>query len=408
MKYSIAFKDLPFEPEKRQVIYVENQYDERVNTLIKDNYKQIKWIFERARLDLIYLPMFFNDEETREKILYYAPYLTADIIEKAELRSSYLLGFMSHINNREKISSSFIYSPQIEEDEWVFQGQSVDIDDIDRNPFIRWLENFVTETEEELSPTIVRQDGRRYDMDIDEGISFRNDDDRNVGKSQVEYSSTPSFWDRIKSNLERFAHDIVEDEEGEEEYTSAKRYKKPSQSSLDAILDEDVRDTIEELERNIERLRLLGIPLAVIKEFVEKYETISRIMVTDDCRILLPDYNYKEVKMGGLLRAIYCLFLNHPEGIVLKRLEEHHRELANYYLQATGKKELSPRMIDSLNILEYPGNNNLNSVLSKIRMYFRNTIDEHLAWHYYIIGKPGEPYKIALEKMSIEFEDDYE
>ena len=31
MKYSIAFRGLPFEPEKRQVIYVENLYDERIN-----------------------------------------------------------------------------------------------------------------------------------------------------------------------------------------------------------------------------------------------------------------------------------------------------------------------------------------------------------------------------------------
>jgi hypothetical protein len=31
MKYSIAFKGLPFEPDKKQVIYVENQYDELVS-----------------------------------------------------------------------------------------------------------------------------------------------------------------------------------------------------------------------------------------------------------------------------------------------------------------------------------------------------------------------------------------
>ena len=37
MKYSVAFKGLPFEPEKKQVIYVENLYDERINALVKDN-----------------------------------------------------------------------------------------------------------------------------------------------------------------------------------------------------------------------------------------------------------------------------------------------------------------------------------------------------------------------------------
>ena len=69
MRYSIALKDLPFEPEERQVIYVENQYDDRINALIKDNYEQIKWTFNRANLGFVYLPMFFNDEEIKDKIL---------------------------------------------------------------------------------------------------------------------------------------------------------------------------------------------------------------------------------------------------------------------------------------------------------------------------------------------------
>jgi hypothetical protein len=48
MKYSIAFKDLPFEPESRQVIYVENQYDGRINAIIMENYEQLKRAFSQA------------------------------------------------------------------------------------------------------------------------------------------------------------------------------------------------------------------------------------------------------------------------------------------------------------------------------------------------------------------------
>ena len=103
MKYSIAFKGLPFEPEKRQVIYVENLYNARINAIIKEIYEQLKWTFKRANLDFIYLPMFFNDEETKEKILYYAPYLTSEIIENAELRNNYLLSYMSNLGNRDEI-----------------------------------------------------------------------------------------------------------------------------------------------------------------------------------------------------------------------------------------------------------------------------------------------------------------
>ena len=31
MKPTITLKNLPFKPEKKQVIYVENEYDEKVN-----------------------------------------------------------------------------------------------------------------------------------------------------------------------------------------------------------------------------------------------------------------------------------------------------------------------------------------------------------------------------------------
>jgi hypothetical protein len=148
--------------------------------------------------------------------------------------------------------------------------------------------------------------------------------------------------------------------------------------------------------------------LDVIVAFVARYETISRLRITDDLRILLPDYGNREVLMGPLFKAIYFLFLNHPEGIVLQQLENYHHELVNYYLQTSQKRELTDRMIETINTLEYPGNNNINSILSKIKAYFRGTIDEHLAKHYYIVGKPGEPYKIALDNIVIEWEDENE
>ena len=397
MKYSIALKNLPFEPERRHVIYVENQYDERINAFIKDNYDQLRWTFKRSNLDFIYFPMFFNDEEIKEKVLYYAPYLTTEIIEKAELRSSYLLSYMSHQENREKITPSLLYSPQKEDDEWIFQGQTIDIDGDERNLIIQWFENVVAEIEEAviLKPKHLE---RRYDEDIDEGTPYRSNEEWADEEPQVEYSSTPSLWDKFKRETQKFSRS--------DEGSITTSEQEPS--SLDEILDEDVRETLEELEKKIERLRLLGIPLTVIVEFVAKYETISRLRLTDDYKIILPDYGNREVQMGPLCKAMFFLFLNHPEGIVLKRLEEHHRELANYYLQTSHKKELSPVMLARINNLEYPGNDNINVVLSRINKYFRKTIDEHLAKHYYIVGKPGEPYKIALDNIIIEWEDEDE
>ena len=428
MKYTIAFKDLPFEPEERQVIYVENLYDERINAIIRDNYERLKWTFERARLDFVYFPMFFDDEEIREKVLYYAPYLTNDIIEKAELRSSYLLGYMSHPENSVKISPSFLHTPKKEDNEWILQGKTIDIANDNLSDVMQWFEDFVSEIEEELTSDW------RYNEDLDEPVP---NDGLICDSPQVEYSSTPqidgawlkkkederiarekaeeeererqrikkdkSFWEMAFKGLTGFSKKMVEEEDDYYEYSPQTQ---ESTFTLNELRDEDVQETIEDLERNIERLRLLGIPLAAIAEFVAKYETISRIKITDDLRIFLPDYNNLEVKMGALYKAVYFLFINHPEGIILKRLEEYHQELTNYYLQASGKESLTQKMYESINSLEYPGNNYINTIMSKIKMCFKATIDEHLARYYYIYGKPGEPYKIALENINIEWEDD--
>ena len=394
MKYSIAFKNLPFEPERRQVIYVENQYDEYINSVIRDKYDWLKYQFKRANFDFVYLPMFFNDEEIKEKVLYYAPYLTSEIMEKVELRSSYLLGYMSHIENKVKIMPSFLYAPQKEEDEWVFQGQTIDISNKEDLAINKWFEDSICDIDEELTP-ITRFRFHKVENEESSAITGQP----TSSESKPEYSSTP-IWDKLKKGYLKFGKSIVEEEDGISSETD--------RSTLEEIRDDDARKTFEDLERIIERLRLLGIPLSVIEEYIAKYETISRLLLTDDYRIFLPDYNDREVKMGPLYKAVYFLFLNHPEGIILQHLENYHHELVNYYLQTSQKDELTPRMVDTINRLEFPGDNTIHIVLTRIKAYFKITIDEHLAKHYYIVGKPGEPYRIPLDPDLIEWEEEYE
>ncbi len=309
MRYSVTFKDLPFEPELRQVIYVENQYDERINAIIRDNYERLKWNFKRSNLDFIYLPMFFNDEEIKEKVLYYAPYLTSEIMEKIELRSSYLLGFMSHVENKDKIAPSLLFAPKNENEEWIFQGQTIDFDTDDTNEIIHWFEDIIFDIDEDLTPAEQSRE-IRYDEDL-EGFGRPIMAEEAQEEPQVEYSSTPNIWDKLKKECLKFGKKIVL-EESDEATGSA-----PSRSSLDEIQEEDVKITLEELERNIERLRLLGLPMDVIIEFVVRYETISRLCITEDLQIFLPEYNNKEVKMGALFKAVYFIS---SSSIILKVL----------------------------------------------------------------------------------------
>ena len=404
MNYSISFTNLPFKPEDRQVIYVENQFDERINTIIKKHYEQLKWSFKRANLDFVYLPMFFNDEETKEKIMYYAPYLTSEIMEKAELRSSYLLGYMSHIENREKIMPSFIYAPCKEDEEWIFHGLTIDIDGDNKDSVIHLLEALIYDIAEEL--VSYKDSGIRFSIGHKED-DIHSSSDKSIDQkpSKAEYSSIPDLESKFGKRLNSFWRESI----CEEEVITGSSYESSS-NTLDDINEEDVRNTLEELENNIERLRLLGIPLSVITEFVAKYETISRLLITDDYRILLPDYDI-EVTLPALYKAVYLLFIYHKkEGIVLQQLEKYHGDLVYFYCKTKGIQQLSPRQLESINKLESSYNNDgsIYIVLSRIKAAFTRVIDDHLAKYYYIVGRPSEPYNITLDPELIEWEDDYE
>ena len=391
MRYSIAFKNLPFEPEKRQVIYVENQYDERINAIIKEKYDWLKYQFKRANLDFVYLPMFFNDEEIKEKVLYYAPYLTSEIMEKVELRSSYLLGYMSHIENKVKIMPSFLYAPRKEEDEWVFQGQTIDHSEKDDLAINKWFEDSIYDIEEEL-PIVHRC--IRFDKDEESSAMTGTPIS---SESKPEYSSTP-IWDKLKKGALQFRKSMVEEEFGSSTETA--------RSTLEEIREEDFEEALVDFKNNAKILRLGGVSLGALIEILINSEKISRLRITEDLRIILPDYNNKEVKLSAQLKAIYLLFLYHTDGIILQRLEDHHTQLMNYYRQ-TSKKELTPKMIEGIKKLEAYGNA-INPILTKIKQAFEDSFDEHLAKNYIITGSPGEPYKIPLDPNLIEWEDEYE
>lgn len=411
MKYSITLRNLPFEPEARQVIYVENLYDEHINAVIKDNYDWLKWTFKQANLDFIYLPMFFNDEDIKEKILYYAPYLTPEIMENTELRSSYLLEFMSHIENREKICPSFLYAPREDNGEWVFQGQSIEIGQSKNPNSVRSIFSEIISEIEEVTYTTGESANWESDLIYDDSCedfgNIPSAPSTEIARedapesSHVEYSSTSGVFEKLLKSLKKCSHSCLCEEE---DYTSGKK----GLQNLEDIREEEVEDILESLDKTIERLRLLGLPLAAIHELIDKRETISRLYITLDYRIYLPDYNDKEVKMSPLFKAVYFLFLNNPKGIILKRLEEHHNELANYYRQMSKVDELTPKMIERINQLEDPRNNNLNIVLAKIRAAFIGSFDEHLAKHYVITGKAGDLYRIPLSEDLIVFEEENE
>lgn len=156
-------------------------------------------------------------------------------------------------------------------------------------------------------------------------------------------------------------------------------------------------------ERCMKTLRRLRMEEDIENEIDEReeQETPSRLTITRDFRILLTDYQpMKEIEMEPIFKAVYLLFLHHPEGIPLKLLSDHHDELTRYYQQIK-QRILNERARQSIAKLEDPTDNSIHEKCSRIKSAFEKMIGEKDAQPYIICGEAGEAKTIAIDRTLV-------
>ena len=130
---------------------------------------------------------------------------------------------------------------------------------------------------------------------------------------------------------------------------------------------------------------------------------LSRLTITKDYSIILSDYNYTEVKIEPLAKAVYLLFLNHPEGIIFKCLPNYKEELIALYSKIK-PYSFNDKTVKSIDDITNPLLNSINEKCSRIKAAFQAIVDISLADQYYITGKSGEPKRITLPRELVELQ----
>ena len=151
---------------------------------------------------------------------------------------------------------------------------------------------------------------------------------------------------------------------------------------------EQVRVLAEQLKRAGRKdllLRAIGVPLLEELRIEAARAKLSRLVVTKDYRIILADYDNKEVELTPVHKAVYLLFLAHPEGIEFKKLRDYRDELARYYM-ATARQMDKETIMESVDMLVDPLNNSINEKCSRIKKVFLDMMDEYTASYYIISG----------------------
>lgn len=159
---------------------------------------------------------------------------------------------------------------------------------------------------------------------------------------------------------------------------------------------------VEEVKEKVQKLKEYGMNEKDIASLLHTEGPLLRLTISRNYRIYLGDER-NEIHMEPLVKAVYLLFLKHPEGILFKHLPDYREELTEIYVKLK-PYGLNDRALQSIEDVTNPLLNSINEKCARIRGAFVGQFDDHLARHYYIDGKRGEAKRIALPRELVVWE----
>ena len=154
---------------------------------------------------------------------------------------------------------------------------------------------------------------------------------------------------------------------------------------------------LDEVKEKVRKLKAYGVDEAEIVAAMNEEELFPQLIVTEEYKVVLADGDDTEVKMEPLVKAVYLLFLSHPEGIVLP---DYRKELTTLYLLLR-PNGVTDRVLQSIEDVTNPMLNSINEKCTRIRKVFSGLLPKSIARYYSISGKRGDVKKIDLVRANV-------
>ena len=162
------------------------------------------------------------------------------------------------------------------------------------------------------------------------------------------------------------------------------------------------KELVEEVREKVRILKEYGLSEKEISSLLHSEQPLLKLKVDRNYKIYLGD-SQKEVCMEPLVKAVFLLFLKHPERIVFKDLPDYRKELT-YLYDKVRPWGLTDRTLQSIEDVTNPLLNSINEKCARIKKVFLSMLDSDVAEHYYIKGTRGEPKGIALPRNLVTWE----
>jgi hypothetical protein len=159
---------------------------------------------------------------------------------------------------------------------------------------------------------------------------------------------------------------------------------------------------VEEVKERILKLKEYGMSEKELVALIETEQPLMKLTVSRDYRLFLGEQRV-EVRMEPLVKAVYLLFLRHPEGIIFKSLPDYRQELTKLYSEVR-PWGLTDRALQSIEDVTNPMLNSINEKCARIKKAFVGILGSEMAKKYYIKGNRGEPKSIALSRDLVVWE----
>ena len=410
MVKEIVFKNLPFVPISGQVIYVESSYHERLNTFIHDHYIWLRELFENCGFEFCYLPS-LSEEAIRYRVPTLTPEKCREIIEHLPSLAQYAVG-------AEVIEPSLVFALDFPIDDAHGNTilQSVAIKEkwfLSLKWTFRLLANKIKRAARDLNQDYYKHRPRRQktseDIKQDDTGGAKKEEEKrkssavrfSLGNDENQESASSTGDTRFSIDEESTSGDTrfsIDDN-----FVPKTNYRIESSDYADDQFGFQAEEIIEEIKERIRALQVRGVNTLFLHDLIDECEQVSRLRITKDFRIFLIDYNNMEVRLSVLPKAVFLLFLHHPEGIRFKELADYYSELLQIYLK------LNPiggrmRQEQSIRDITNPCSNSINEKCARIREAFVSNFDERLAKNYFITGNRGEPKRIVLDPSMVIWE----
>lgn len=168
-------------------------------------------------------------------------------------------------------------------------------------------------------------------------------------------------------------------------------------------VDEEIQKEISVIINQMEALKSRGqivTAISIFEKLANSYgksiiSKVSRLLIDDEFRILLPDYNI-EIKLSHITKSLYIMFLIFPDGFNFDDLKKQRDLLLKIYISISNQSDLDKLAQNIDNLLT--NNNDIYVHLSRIKSEFTRKMTTNLADNYIVKGQKSYPKKITLDR----------